>query len=373
MSATPAPSAAPAASTAPAASAASAASVPPLRSRARTVLRRRTRRGVLGALATAAVLAALMVVRVLVGTPFVYADQALAVLLGVELPGISFIVWESRLPAAVVAVLAGTAFGLSGTVFQTMLRNPLASPDVIGVTLGASAGAVIAMAFFPGQGAALFWFALLGGLGTAALILLVSGAGRPGAAGAVDNRFVLVGIGIAAAFHAVISYLMTRLPSQTAGDVMHWLVGSLSTSTWERALVLALALAVLLPALVLLVSRLRILQLGDDAATSLGLQVPRTRIALIMVAVTLCALTVAVTGPLAFVAFLAGPLARMIMGRPSFSVAAAVGAVLVLAADVLGQNAFGSVELPAGVITGALGAPFLLWLLTRTTSSGTGR
>lgn len=334
---------------------------------------RLSRRGVLTALVAAALLAGLVTIRVLVGTPFIFADQALAVLLGVDLPGISFIVWESRLPAAVIALLAGTAFGLSGTVFQTMLRNPLASPDVIGVTLGSSTGAVIAMAFFQAQGAALFWCALLGGLATAALLLLVSGAGRAGAAGAVDNRFVLVGIGMGAALSAVISYLMTRLPSQTAGDVMHWLVGSLSASTWDRALVLALALVVLLPVLALLAPRLRILQLGDDAATSLGLHVPRTRIALIMVAVTLSALTVAVTGPLSFVAFLAGPLARMIMGRPSFPVAAAVGAVIVLVADILGQNAFGSIELPAGVVTGALGAPFLLWMLTRTPSTGTGR
>src|SRR5699024_4788070 len=118
------------------------------------------------------------------------------------------------------------------------------------------------------------------------------------------------------------------------------------------------------PALALLVARLRILQLGDDTATSLGLPVPRTRISLIMVAVILCALTVAVTGPLSFVAFLAGPLARMLMGRPSFPMAAVVGAVLVLGADILGQNLLPEVELPAGVITGALGAPFLLWMLT---------
>src|SRR5690625_6760460 len=123
------------------------------------------------------------------------AGQALAVVLGEPVPGISFIVMDDRLPTAVVAILAGTACGLSGTIFQTLLRNPLASPDVIGVTLGASAGAVIAMALFQAQGAALFWCALLGGLATALLILVVAGAHRPGAGGAVDNRFVLVGIG----------------------------------------------------------------------------------------------------------------------------------------------------------------------------------
>src|SRR5699024_6506430 len=126
-------------------------------------------------------------------------------------PGISFIVMDDRLPTAVVAILAGTAFGLSGTIFQTLLRNPLASPDVIGVTLGASAGAVIAMAFFQAQGAALFWCALLGGLATALLILVVAGAHRPGAGGAVDNRFVLVGIGVGAALSSLISYLLTRI------------------------------------------------------------------------------------------------------------------------------------------------------------------
>ena len=332
-----------------------------------------TRRSALALTGLAALVLTAAVARVLLGTPVVPAGQALAVLLGEQVPGISFIVMDSRLPTAVVAILAGTAFGLSGTVFQTMLRNPLASPDVIGVTLGASAGAVIAMAFFQASGAALFWFALLGGLGTAMLILMVAGGGRAGAAGAVDNRFVLVGIGVGAALSSLISYLLTRIDTRTAGDVMHWMIGSLSSATWERARVLAIALAILIPILAAAVARLRILQLGDDTATSLGLSVPRTRMALILVAVTLSALTVAVTGPLSFVAFLSGPLARMIVGRPSFPVAAAVGAVIVLLADLIGQSAFGDTQMPAGVITGVLGAPFLLWLLTRTPTPASGR
>lgn len=330
-------------------------------------------RTALTAVAAVLLLLALIAVRVLAGTPMVPPGLALRAIGGEPIPGISFIVMDHRLPVAVVALLAGIAFGLSGTVFQTLLRNPLASPDVIGVTLGASAGAVIAMAFFQADGRALFWFALLGGLGTAVLLLLVAGVGRPGAGGAVDNRFVLVGIGLAAALGALISYLLTRLSLQSAGDAMHWMIGSLSTSTWDRAAVLAGALVVLIPVLALLVVRLRILQLGDETATSLGLPVPRTRVALILVAVTLSALTVAVTGPLSFVAFLAGPIARMIAGRPSFPLAAVVGAVIVLLADIAGQNLFGATELPAGVITGALGAPFLLWMLTRTPTSGSGR
>ncbi|ASK65405.1 enterobactin ABC transporter permease [Brachybacterium avium] len=333
----------------------------------------RSRRPALVAIAAGLLLFALVIVRVLVGTPMVPLDLALRVIGGEAVPGYSFIVMDHRLPTAVVALLAGTAFGLSGTIFQTLLRNPLASPDVIGVTLGSSAGAVIAMAFFQADGRALFWFALLGGLLTAVLLLVVAGGGGPGAAGAADNRFVLVGIGVAAALGALISYLLTRLSLQSAGDALHWMIGSLSSSTWDRAAVLAGALAVLIPALALLIPRLRILQLGDDTATSLGLSVPRTRVALILVAVILCALTVAVTGPLSFVAFLAGPIAQRLAGRPSFPLAAAVGAVIVLLADIAGQNLFGGTELPAGVITGALGAPFLMWMLTRSPTSGSGR
>ena len=335
--------------------------------------RRALGRPLLSLILLAALVLGAVVARVLVVAPMVPAGQALAVVLGEPVPGISFIVMDDRLPTAVVAILAGTAFGLSGTIFQTLLRNPLASPDVIGVTLGASAGAVIAMAFFQAQGAALFWCALLGGLATALLILVVAGAHRPGAGGAVDNRFVLVGIGVGAALSSLISYLLTRIDTRTAGDAMHWMIGSLSSATWGRALVLAIALVLLIPVLVVLVARLRVLQLGDDTATSLGLAVPPTRIGLILVGVVLAALTVAVTGPLSFVAFLAGPIARMIVGRPSFPVAAAVGALIVLLADLIGQGAFGTTDMPAGVITGALGAPFLLWLLTRTPTPASGR
>ena len=347
---------------------------------AATPMRRapRSRRPLLAVTSAGLLLLALVLVRVLVGEPMVPIDLALRVLTGEMVPGYSFIVLDHRLPTAVVALLAGVAFGLSGTVFQTLLRNPLASPDVIGVTLGSSAAAVLAMAVLDAQGMALFWWTLLGGLGTALLVLWVARAHRPGGpgaggAGAVDDRFVLVGLGVAAGFTAVIQYLLSRMESQQAGDAMHWLVGSVAGATWPRAAVLAGSLVVLVPLLAGLVGRLRILQLGDETATSLGLPVPATRIALVIVGVLLSSFTVAVAGPLAFVAFLAGPLARMIAGRPSFLLAALLGAVLVLAADVAGQNLFGRHEMPAGVITGALGAPFLLWMLVRSKTSGSGR
>lgn len=329
-----------------------------------------------GLTALAAVVA-LAVARIIMGEPFVPVDFAARVILGEDLPGYTFIVMERRLPTALVAILAGAAFGLSGTVFQTLLRNPLASPDVIGVSLGSSAAAVLAMAYFGADGTLIFWASLVGGLASAALVLLVAGAHRssssaPGAAGArgaVDSRFVLVGVAVAAALSALISYVMTRMSSKSAADAAHWRIGSLSSSTWDRLWILGLALAVLVPLLAILVSRLKVLQLGDDTAMGLGLNVPATRVSLIAVGVALSAVSVAVTGPLAFVAFLAGPLARMATGRPTFVGAALTGALIVLAADLAGSTLIPGVDLPAGVITGALGAPFLLWLLVRSSRS----
>lgn len=338
-------------------------------STSRLTSRRRRARALGLPLALLAGIVGLLVARVLLGTPFVYADLAVRAVLGQQIPGVSFIVMEDRLPAALVGALGGAALGLSGTIFQTMLRNPLASPDVIGVSLGSSAAAVTAMALVDAQGLALFAWTILGGLAAALLVLWIARAHRSGGAagggGAVDDRFVLVGIGVAAALTALIQYLLTRLPSMRAGDAMHWLIGSLSGATWPRIVVLAAGLALLVPVLAMLVPRLRILELGDDTAAGLGLAVPRTRIALVLVGVLLSALTVAVIGPLAFVAFLAGPIARLLAGRPSFTLSALVGAVIVLAADVAAQNLFGRIELPAGVVTGALGAPFLLWMLAR--------
>src|SRR5699024_3105259 len=150
-------------------------------------------------------------------------------------------------------------------------------------------------------------------------------------------------------------------------------LGSLPASTWDRAAVLGGALAVLVPLLGLLVARLRILQLGDDTATSLGLAVPRTRTSLVLVAVALSALTVAVTGPLIFVAFLAGPISQRVARRPSFPLSAVVGAVIVMLSDIAGQNVFGETQLQARVVNGTLGAPLLMWMLTRSSTSGAGR
>jgi iron complex transport system permease protein len=293
---------------------------------------------------------------------------------GPKIPGASFIVMENKLPRAVVGALIGAAFGLSGGLFQTMLRNPLASPDVIGISYGASAAAVTAMVVFGASGAALSGAALAGALGVAALIYAISrggplgsGAASGGRGDAAGNRLILAGVGIAAVLQAVVSFLMTRADIRTAADALVWLNGSLNSASWDRAGVLGLALLVLVPGVVFLARRLRILELGDDVAAGLGVRVGSTRLAVVVTAVALAAAATAAAGPVAFVAFLAGPIARRFVRKASLPASALTGVLIVLAADYVAANIapllLDGTVLPVGVVTGALGAPFLLWLL----------
>ncbi len=347
---------------------ATAAGVPRHRARHR-------RRLVTAALAGAVVV--LFLINVLLGTYTVTIPDFLRLLAGERIPGASFIVMESKLPRAVIGTLIGIAFGIAGSIFQTMLRNPLASPDIIGISYGASASAVTAIVVFGATGLAVSASAMLGALGIALLIYLLAYR-RSGPSAAAGARLVLVGIGFAAMMQALVSYLMTRTDIRTAQDALVWLNGSLNSSNWDRVLVLAASLALLLPAAALLARSLRGLEMGDDAAAGLGVRVAPSRLGLVVTAVLLAAVATAAAGPVAFVAFLSGPIARrMLRGAGSLAVSALVGAVIVLAADFTGANLFplyltDGTSLPVGVVTGALGAPFLLWLLVTTNRVGRG-
>jgi iron complex transport system permease protein len=332
-------------------------------------------RGVSRTAILAAAVVVLFAVSVLLGSYTVTIPDFFKILIGhltggEKIPGASFIVMEYKLPRTVTGTMIGVAFGLAGALFQTMLRNPLASPDVIGISYGASAAAVVAIVIFGAAGAVVSGAALAGALAVAALIYAISSGGalrgtsRGNAAG---NRLVLAGVGIAAALHAVVSFLMTRADIRTAAEALVWLNGSLNSAGWDRAGVLALALMVLLPAVFAVAGPLRILELGDDAAAGLGIRVNSARLALVVIAVALAAVATAAAGPVSFVAFLAGPIARRFTGKASLPASALVGALIVLAADYIAVNfaplLLDGTVLPVGVITGALGAPFLLWLL----------
>ena len=311
---------------------------------------------VVAALAVATLGAVL--VRVLLGDYVVALADLVPILRGETLPnapGASFIVMEAKLPRALVGAIAGMAFGASGAMFQTTLRNPLASPDIIGISLGASAAAVIALTFLDAQGIWLPAGALAGAL---AVSLLMYAVGRGTLV--AGQRMVLVGIGIAALLSSVIQFVMTRTSIQDAQAALVWLTGSLARATWPVIGLLSAAVLVLAPLLALCARWMRLAELGDDLSTTLGAPAGRARLGLV-VAVALAAVATSATGPIAFVAFLAGPIARRLCGgRPSLWAAALVAAVIVVVSDFAGDYLIPDVNLPVGVVTGALGAPLMI-------------
>jgi iron complex transport system permease protein len=330
-------------------------------SRARRSARRRV---VVTGLAVAVVV--LLVVTLMVGRTFYPPGDVLRVVLGEQVPGASFTVGRLRLPRAVLAVVAGLSFGLAGVTFQTMLRNPLASPDVIGISTGASAAAAVAIVVFGLGGTAVSAFAIVAGLGVALVIYLL--AWKDGGAG---TRFILIGIGMAAMLHSVIAYVLSRAGQWEWQEATRWINGSLNGATWDRTLPALLALVLLGPVLLHRSRELAALELGDDTASAIGVRVERTRVVAIVAAVGLIAFSTAACGPIAFVAFLAGPIAARVLG-PNGSLllpAALVGGVLVLVADLVAQFAFGT-RFPVGVVTGVLGAPYLVHLIVRTNRAG---
>ncbi|AGL20610.1 iron chelate uptake ABC transporter family permease subunit [Actinoplanes sp. N902-109] len=284
-------------------------------------------------------------------------------------PQVDYIIRTLRLPRAIVGLLAGLSFGLAGAVFQQLVRNPLASPDVIGVTSGGSAAAVLSIVVFAAGGAVISVVALAGALITALLIYLL--AWRRGVGG---YRFVLVGIGVGAAMNGLTSFLLTRADVRVASDALIWLSGSLNGRTWADVRPLLAAAVVLVPLTLMLGRALSGLQLGDDVAKGLGLPVERSRLALLLAGVCLAGTATAAAGPIAYVAFMSGPIAARLVGggRPVLLPAGLFGAALVLAADFIGQHLLGPTPFPVGVVTGIIGAPYLLWLLATANRTGRG-
>lgn len=322
---------------------------------------RRTRVG----LASAALVLLLLLAawaRLSLGARIASPAQLLEVFSGGGRGALRFMVLQDRLPAVVAAVLAGAALALSGGLFQRLLRNPLASPDIIGVGYGASAATVIGMLVLGLGGWALSGLALLGALAVAGAILAMSlGKGDMGA------RLVLSGLAIGAALAAVVNLLLTRTDVRSAADALRWIAGSVTDATWEKLGVLALSLLVLALLTALVAPRLALLELGDDAARALGVRVTAARIAVVALGAALCAAAVAVVGPLSFVAFMCHPLATRLLGsRGNLAVTALAGSTLVVVSDLLAAHLFGIGNgLPVGVVTGALGAVFLLLVLSK--------
>jgi iron complex transport system permease protein len=304
-----------------------------------------------------------------VGDFAVPIGDVLATLVGGGPEDSAFIVRTLRLPRALTAVLVGAAFGLSGAIFQRLARNPLASPDIIGINAGATAAAVFVIVILHGSSHTVT-FAALGGAVVTALAVYVLSYRR----GVTGYRMVLVGIGITAVLSSVISYLLTRAELFEAQQAAVWLTGSLNGRGWDHVRPVGYALLVLVPLTAGLAGQLRLLELGDDAAKGLGARVERARGALLLGATALAAIATSSAGPIGFVALVSPQIARRLVGGRSLGLlpAAACGALLLSASDLVGRRLFAPTEMPVGVITAILGAPYLLYLLSRANKVGAG-
>ncbi|MFE6963714.1 FecCD family ABC transporter permease [Agromyces sp. NPDC057679] len=289
-------------------------------------------------------------------------DRVIATLLGQGERTEQLVVFTLRLPRILAAVLVGAAFGLAGAVFQSVLRNPLASPDILGVSTGASLGAVWAILGLGITGAAVAGFALAGGLAVAAIIW--ASAWRQGLHGI---RFVLVGVGLAYVCASLIAWLLARADVRQAQTALLWTVGSVSDVRGDELWLLAAGLALGCLLVALSARGIAVLGLGDERAASLGMRANANRGLLLLAAVLLIALGTSVAGPIAFVALIAPAIARRLVddGSAALTASAVSGAALTLGADVLGQFAMPGLTAPVGIVTGLIGAPYLLWLLSR--------
>ncbi|MER6185325.1 iron chelate uptake ABC transporter family permease subunit [Streptomyces sp. NPDC001652] len=313
--------------------------------------------------------AALTASVVLIGTGDfpIPAGDVLKTLLGNGNAGQEFIVNELRLPRVLVGLLVGASLGLGGALFQAVSRNPLGSPDILGLGQGATAGALVMIVLFSGSAAEVTVGALVGGLVAGLAIYLL--AWKQGVHG---YRLVLVGIGVSAILTAVNGYLMTVSDITDAARAMVWMTGSLSGRDWDQVWPLLGLCAVLVPLVLANARGLRMMEMGDDVSYALGVRVERVRGLLMIAAVLLTASATAAAGPVSFVALTAPQLARRLTRSPGPNLlpSLCMGAALLVGADWISQKVFGADQMPVGVVTGVLGGVYLLWLLVTERKAG---
>jgi iron complex transport system permease protein len=319
-------------------------------------LRHRTIAAILGALA---VLAAVSLWSAATGSTALGLDRTWAALLDEGTKGDEFILWDLRLPRLATGLAVGACMGLSGALFQNLTRNPLGSPDILGLTQGATTGALVAIILTDATLQLTAGFAALGALATGLLIWALTRGGDPS-----GYRLVLVGIGAGAILAGVNGYLLTRTTIVDAFRAVYWLTGDLSGRNWEQAAVVAVVLFAGAVNVMLLSRGLDALRLGEASATGLGVRVTGTRVAALVTASVLIAGAVAVAGPLAFVALAAPHIAARLTGSTrSFMLSAIIGALIVTGADMIAVAGLGDRQLPTGVVTGVVGGVYLIWLL----------
>ncbi|MFF8657891.1 FecCD family ABC transporter permease [Streptomyces huasconensis] len=322
------------------------------------------RRAALVAFGLGVLLAASCLAYLCVGESYVRPVEALKVVFG-QPSADELVVGTLREPRLVVGVLVGAAFGVAGGLIQTVARNPLASPDIIGISHGASALTVGAMTFGVTSYTVLPYLSVIGGIAAAALVYVFAWRG-----GLHATRFVLIGIGLAIALRSVTTLFMTKGDYLVAQQAQIWMTGSLNGRGWAEADPLALTLLVLLPFLLWAARAQRSVTMDDDTATALGVRLGHVRLGLVLLGVVLASVATGAAGPVDFVALLAPQIARRLTRTAQIPLlsSALTGALIVVLADLLARRLFSPTELPVGVLTAAVGAPYLIWLIIRSRS-----
>ena len=296
------------------------------------------------------------------GTVPLAPAQVLAAFTGDAPRGVALVVNEWRLPRVLMALLIGGALGVSGAIFQSLMRNPLGSPDVMGFNTGAWSGVLVAMVLYGQDLTAIAFAAMAGGILTSLVVWALAWRN-----GIKTFRLIIIGIGVRAMLIAFNTWLLIKASLETALTAGLWNAGSLNGLTWAKTWPSAPIMLLMLVCATLLVRRMRLLEMGDDSACALGVSVERSRLMLMLVAVVLTAAATALAGPISFVALVAPHIARRISGtaRWGLTQAALCGALLLLAADLCAQQLFIPYQLPVGVVTVSLGGIYLIVLLIK--------
>lgn len=279
-------------------------------------------------------------------------------------PDYFFIVNTLRLPRTIVALGVGMALAISGTILQSLTRNPLADPGIIGVNAGASVAAVTLIVLFPNTPPFALPLSAFGGALAVAFFIYLLAWDK----GSSPMRLILVGVGIAAVLGAVTTLLVTFGEINSVSQALVWLAGSVYGRSWEQVMSMLPWLIVFVPLSLMLSVQLNVLTLGDDLARGLGTRVEWQRGLLLLISAALAGISVATAGMIGFVGLMAPHLGRQLVGPTHEGLmltAALMGGLIVVLADWLGRVLFAPIELPCGVITAAVGAPYFIYLLIR--------
>lgn len=298
-----------------------------------------------------------------VGNTMIHPLEVIYTLFGQGSGEYDFIIMALRFPRVMVGLLVGAALGVSGAILQGIIRNPLASPDIIGITNGGAVAAVAFITFLAGT-VSIKWLPLASiiGAGIAALLIYFLSWKK----GVSPLRLVLVGIGLHAALGAATKLMLVLSPIYTAGQAYIWLTGSIYGSSWQSVYILLPWVLVFLALALYLARTINLQELGDDIAQGLGASVQRQRFALLFISVGLAGAAVSIGGAISFVALIAPHIARKLVGRSMgilIPVAALTGGLIVFIADFIARTAFYPLDIPAGVFTAGVGAPFFIYLL----------